>query len=132
MIHAAARWLARRTGRRGGFLAFLALIDWAYGQALVTATVTLHHPDFLLPLKTWGWIWIGMGFVAASGILARRDRVQYGAAATFKALWALLLVFEWTVQHVPQAWVSVVIWSGFTLITLLVSGWPEPPVKAVP
>ena len=121
------RAVLRRAGRRGAFLAFLALIDWAYGEALLTATVTARHPDFLLPLHAWGWIWAGMGFVAASGIFARRDRVQYGAAATFKAAWALLFVFEWTVKHLPQSWVSVVIWSGFALITLLVSGWPEPP-----
>jgi hypothetical protein len=117
----------RRLGRRGAFLLFLAVLDFAYGYALLTASIAALRasPDLLLPVHAWGWIWAGMGAVCLSGTLARRDWPQFGAAATLKTAWAAVYADIWIVQHGVNAWVSVVVWLTFALAVLVVASWPE-------
>ena len=114
-----------RVGRRGAFLAFLAVLDAAFGYSLLTVPrAALARADFILPVHAWGWTWIGTGVICASGILARKDRVQYTAAALLKTAWGLLYAWLWW-QGVPAAWVSVTVWLAFALVVVLVAGWPE-------
>jgi hypothetical protein len=124
-----ARWLARHAGRRGAFLAFLAVLDLAYGRALITSSVIplAHGPDFLLPLAAWGWIWTGTGAACAAGVLMARDRIPYTLAAALKGAWGVLYASIWVEGTAPDAWVSVAVWLTFSLTVLLVAGWPEPP-----
>ena len=136
-LRARAAATARRAGRRGAFLAFLSLLNWAYGYSLLTApAVQRRAADLLLPWTAWGVLWTAMGFVTAAGIFARRDRVSYGAAVTFKTAWGLVQLDLWFGHNVPRAWVGAVIWLGFAATVLIVAGWPEPgrgvPAPAVP
>ena len=131
-LRARAAAAARRAGRRGAFLAFLSLLNWAYGYSLLTAPAALRRAsDLLLPWTAWGILWTAMGFVTAAGIFARRDRISYGAAVTFKAAWGVLQLDLWFAHGVTLAWVGAVIWLGFAAIVLVVAGWPEPG-KTVP
>lgn len=123
-----ARWVITHAGRRGAFLAFLTVLDVTYGAALLNVPPEqLAHFDFLLPIHTWGWIWCGVGAIIATGILARRDRVQYSISAMFKAVWCFLYVYEWIEYGAALAWASVSVWGAFCLVVILVAGWPEPP-----
>jgi hypothetical protein len=126
-LRARAGWLARRLGRRGAFLCFLAVLDFSYGYALLSLSVPALRasPDLLLPVAVWGWIWIAAGAVCASGAPLRRDWPQFAAAATLKAAWAAVYADIWTVQHRTDAWVSVVVWASFALTVLVVASWPE-------
>jgi predicted membrane metal-binding protein len=120
----------RVIGRRGAFLAFLAILDILIGYSLFTA-VPAHPVDLVLPLRTWAYIWVGAGAFIATGILTRWDRVQYTAAAGIKAAWGLLYMNMWF-HAVPRAWVSVVIWLSFAAIIALIAGWPEFPPELPP
>lgn len=121
------RKLAGRAGRRGAFLIFLAILDASYGYALLSASVSALRagPDLLLPMHAWGWIWVGTGAVCLTGVMSRRDWVQFVAAATLKGAWAGVYADIWIVQHSANAWVSVVVWASFALTVLVVASWPE-------
>lgn len=126
--------LARRAGRRGAFLSFVSILDFSYGYALLEQAVAplRSRPDLLLPLTAWGWIWISAGVVCASGVLARRDRVQFAAVAALKTAWGALYAELWIIRHAPDGWVSMVVWLSFAVTILIISGWPENPPGARP
>ena len=126
------RWLVTRVGRRGAFLAFLAVLDLAYGYSLFAASAPQRLVNLLLPWQAWGVIWMVVGVACLTGVFALRDRVQFTLAATLKGAWGLLYVDVWLVQGLPRGWVSVVLWLAFALTVVLVSGWPEPPHLDVP
>jgi hypothetical protein len=120
--------LARKLGHRGAFLLFLAILDFSYGYALLSASVSALQasPDLLLPMHAWGWIWVAAGVVCLSGTVSRRDWLQFIVAATLKAAWAAVYADIWIVQNGTNAWVSVVVWASFALTVLVVASWPEP------
>jgi hypothetical protein len=132
-LRARVRRLGHRTGRRGAFLLFLAVLDLCYGYALTVMAVAplKHAPSYLLPVHVWGWIWIGTGAVCASGVFMARDWPQFTVAAAMQATWGLLWADLWIVQGVPGGWVSITVWLSFGLTTVLIGGWPEP-AAAVP
>lgn len=122
--------MARRVGRRGAFLAFLALLDLAYGWSLLETTPAQQRAlDLLLPWQAWAVIWLIVGAVCAAGTLLRTgaDRLAFSLAAALMTCWALVFVRVWLYDHLPRGWVSVVIWLAFAAVVLLVSSWPEPP-----
>jgi hypothetical protein len=117
-----------RIGRRGAFLAWLALIDLAVAWSLWTAPPSQAAAySMYLPPRTWAVIWAAAGLTALTGVPARRDRVQFAAAAAFAAGWAALTGGGWILRHIPEGWVQSLIWAGFAVIILLTASWPEPP-----
>lgn len=128
-LHAAARVpaaLARRAGRRGAFLGFLAVLDLAYGYSLLATAAPQRQLDLFLPWEAWGGIWAGTGLVCLAAVFSVSDRWAFTAAAFLKAAWAALAVDEWAVQGVPRGWVSAVVFGCLALTVLVVSSWPEP------
>ena len=128
------RQAARRVGRRGAFLLFLAALDIAYGYSLwVTTAAQRRSLDLLLPWQVWGLIWLATGAVCAIGAVLRTgaDRFAFGLAAALKAAWGAVFVRVWLYDHLPRGWVSVIIWLAFAAVVLLVSSWPEPPRRTV-
>jgi hypothetical protein len=125
-----ARRIAARAGRRGSFLAFLAILDLAYGYSLFYAPAGERVFDLFLPWQVWGIAWAAVGLLCAARVLAARDRIAFTAAACIKAAWALLFADVWIFQHYPAGWVSVVVWAAFGGAVLIISGWPEPPRAA--
>jgi hypothetical protein len=117
--------LGRRAGRRGAFLAFLTILDVAYGYALFATAAPQRALDLFLPWQAWGIIWMATGAVCSTGILLRRDRFQFTAAAALKASWGFLYADIWLVQHAPRGWVSVAVWLAFAATVLIIAGWPE-------
>jgi hypothetical protein len=123
-----AHRVIHRVGRRGAFLLFLTVLDVSYGKALLdTAVAALHHgPHLIFSQSVWGWVWIGVGLVALTGVPARQhDWLQFGVVAALKASWAALFADVWLVQHEPDGWVSLVVWLAFSLTVILVGSWPE-------
>ena len=120
-------WVRHRIGRRGAFLAFLALLDGIYGYYLIypPATLPIQARTFpLLPASVWGWWWVGTGVICLAGAFMRSDRVAYGFAAMLKAAWGLRFAYLWYLG-VPLAWISMTVWLVFAFIILIISGWPE-------
>ena len=135
MIGRKLRQAARRVGRRGAFLLFLAILDFGYGYSLIEVNLRQSlHADLLLPYPAWGIIWLSTGAVCAVGAVLRTgaDRFAFAAAATLKAAWGAVFVRVWLYDRLPRGWVSVIIWLAFAAVVLLVSSWPEPPRRALP
>jgi hypothetical protein len=121
----AVRWIQRHAGRRGAFLAFLTVLDLAFGYSVFELPrAALLQINILLPLHVWGWLWIGTGIICASGIFIQADRVQYTLAALLKTAWGLLYAYLWW-QGVPNSWASVVVWLSFAMTVVLIASWPE-------
>lgn len=122
------RALVHRAGRRGAFLAFLALLDLAYGYSLFATAAPQRLYDLLLPWEAWGWIWCGTGVVCLARVFGRKDRVAFSVQAMLFFSWGMLSLDEWLAQGVERGWVSVVLWVAFALASgLVVGGWAEPP-----
>ena len=120
------RALARRAGRRGAFLAFLTVLDLAYGYSLLVTPAAQRVLNLLLPWEAWGAIWIATGVLCAAGIFVFGwDRWAFPAAAALKVVWAGLFAEVWIAQAYPLGWVSVVVWLAFAGVVLIISGWPE-------
>ncbi len=128
-IRAALAWAdprPRRVGRRGLFLAFLTVLDAAYGYALLApppGAPALAYP--VVPPETWAIAWLTVAAVCASGILAPVARWQFVAAASLNTAWAARFAYLWY-RHVPQAWIGMMVWLAFAFTVMVISGWPEP------
>jgi hypothetical protein len=126
-LSARAARLARRTGHRGAFLLFLAVLDILFGYSLWATAAPQRLLDLFLPWEAWGGIWVAVGLVCIAGAASVTDRWAFAAAAALKAFWAALAADEWLFQGAARGWVSAVIWLCFALTVLVVSSWPEPP-----
>ncbi len=117
--------LLQKMGRRGAFLAFLAVLDLGYGYSLIA-----DKPSFnlLLPWNVWGWIWIGVGLFISTGILVRMDLWQYGVSALLKTTWGFVNFDSWLFREhgVSRGWVASIVWFSFAATVIVISGWPEP------
>lgn len=124
--------LVNRVGRRGAFLGFLAVLDWLYGWSLIAGPLP---PGVDLPWfhpYVWGAIWIAAGVVCMLGMPARRDWPSFTVAAAIKAVWAMVYARLWLGHHMPRAWVTMVIWLMFALVTVMIASWPEQTVIVMP
>lgn len=131
-VRNALTWVQRHVGRRGAFLAFLAVLDVLFGYSIFSVPrIALLDINTLIPITAWGWIWIGTGIAIASGVFLRVDRIQYTLAALLKTSWGLLYAYLWW-QGVPNSWVSVVLWLSFAMIIVLIAGWPEHRMRRPP
>lgn len=124
-VKVAGRALVHRVGRRGAFLAFLAILDYLYAVSLWPFQVPRHITLIVSP-KEWAAAWFVVALACTVGVFLRRDRVPYSIAAAIKACWSALYFHLWLVQHFPDAWVSAVVWLTFALIVVMVSSWPDP------
>lgn len=124
-LKSALIWVRWHAGRRGAFLAFLTILDFAFGYSIFSLPrVVFQHIDTVLPIHVWAWLWIAAGVVCASGVFMKTDRVQYTISSVFKTAWGLLYAYLWW-QGVPSAWPSVAVWLSFAMTVVLVASWPE-------
>jgi len=118
--------VARRTGHRGAFLGFLAILDFCYGYSQWAAPPLQRRLDLFLPWQGWAVAWLVTGAACLAGALVTRDWWAFTAAALLKAAWAAVMADTWLVQGVPRGWVSAVVWACFALTVLVVASWPDP------
>jgi hypothetical protein len=119
--------IARRIGRRGSYLLFLALLDVLFGWSLYTEPGILTKVyNLVLPVEAWGVIWFLVGIACLIQAFARQDRIAFTLAVALKIAWASVTLYSWlTLPTVPREWVSAIIWYAFAGITGIVSYWPE-------
>lgn len=124
----ALKWLNRKTGYRGKYLSFLALLDLAYGYSLLTSPAALTKTDLVLPYKVWGVLWVAAGCVCVAGAFMTVDRVAFACAALVKTAWSGVFFYLAVAGSSPfqRAWVGAVIWLAFAATTLMIASWPEP------
>jgi hypothetical protein len=125
-------WIRWHAGRRGAFLAFLTVLDFAFGYSIFALPrAAFVNIDTVLPVHIWAWIWIGAGVVCGSGIFMKNDRIQYTLSSVFKTAWGLLYAYLWW-QGVPNAWPSVVVWLSFAMTVVLIASWREEVKLTIP
>lgn len=129
------RRLLCHIGRRGAFLAFLALVDEVIGYSLTQplpfrlSRDVLYEPFVhVAPLKWWAGAWIGIGLVAALATVWHRARVvMFGLGTALKTAWALGYLAGW-IRHDSayiRGYQTAAIFASFAAVTLLVAGWRE-------
>jgi hypothetical protein len=119
-------WLAAKAGFRGLGLTAFATVCFAYGTALNLG----YRPTFFsalgLSIPVFGWMFIGLGVFALTGVLLRRDRWHYAICELGVWAWVILIATHWTA---PFGWGAAVSWMGVAGALLIASAWPEPPHK---
>ncbi|HZM83761.1 MAG TPA: hypothetical protein VFC19_49210 [Candidatus Limnocylindrales bacterium] len=129
--------LRRRIGRRGAALLFFAFLDIVYCLSLLTPTqaardsAALRFAAAVAPLWAWAGLWGTVGVVCLFCAFLRRDQVGFTAAIAIKVMWGLLLVGAQLFGDVERGYVSAAVWLALALLVGLISGWPEPPRRAV-
>ena len=120
--------LAFRVGRRGSFLLFLAILDFVYGYALIGIENPAYgHIDLLMPPFAWGVCWVLVGVVCFAEAFAHLDRLAFTMAVLLKFLWGSTMLLSWAFTDTnPYGWISATIFLTFSLLTAIISFWPEP------
>jgi PAS domain S-box-containing protein len=125
--------VARRAGRRGAFLLFLALLDILVALSLasppadVRANPAYHFIASILPLRVWAAIWAVTGLICAVHVFTRDDRVAYALACGLNIAWGCIYFHGWVFAGVERGWVGSFIWFAFGTIVAIISTWPEVP-----
>ncbi|MEV0382434.1 hypothetical protein [Nonomuraea sp. NPDC050643] len=123
---------SRTIGHRGTALLFFCLLDFVYGASMVLAPAeTLATPAYvflarLLPVPTWGAIWLGVGAVCLVQAFMRSDRLAFACASALKVGWGLVHLIGWIAVDLPRGYVAAAIWLAFAGFVQVISQWPEP------
>lgn len=129
------RWVNRRTGYRGKFLGFLAILDISVGYSLLALSPSQRVVDLSFPYPVWGCLWLVTGVICAVQSMMSKDRPAFTLAAFLKASWAMVYARFVIAGTLPGAWISLIIWLTFAATVMMISSWPEPlqpPVPPVP
>ena len=120
------RGFAARIGQRGAALAAGGCLDVLYGVGLAAGA---HGPSAtaaaqLLPLRNWGWIFIGIGVCLLARITAEpgRDRLPFTISVLLKTLWAALIVAYGFSHRLPGWWTSGMPWLALAAMMLIAAG----------
>jgi hypothetical protein len=126
---------ARRIGRRGAFLGFLALLDLVVGFSLtqplpfgLTAKVLYQPFVMIMPLRLWALWWISTGLVALVACVWTRIRpAMFGLGALLKTAWGLGYLVGWAADMPAfgRGYYGTAVWISFAFVTLTVAGWRE-------
>ena len=115
--------LAMRVGFRGlGLMAF-ACVCFGYGSSLELGYHPTFHAALTIATTTYGWIFIGLGAFALTGVLASKDMYHYTICALGVWAWVLLIATHWTA---PYGWGASVSWMGVAGALIIAAAWPEP------
>ena len=120
------KFLLDRIGHRGAFLLLLGSAFIFYGIGVLAQPYAYDiYPYKIIPWETWGYMWIGAGFISLFGAFRRLDRTSFTVATTASALWSI----RWfnAAFKMPHAglWATGFTWAVITGLILIVSTWPE-------
>lgn len=129
----AARWLAKRLGRRGRVLILFGGMEALYGLSIATdprygvvrGVGVLTH---MLPMPWWGGVWMLCGVIAVALAFEPRprlDRWGFAAATLPMSLWSGANLVAYVSGEFGQAWTSVCTWGCFVGVLIIVNRWPE-------
>jgi hypothetical protein len=129
------RHVACHVGRRGAFLAFLAVLDVVIGYGLtqplplgLTPRVLYAPMMDIAPLAVWAAWWVATGLLCAVAAVVYRLRwPTFGAAALVKTAWASCYLTGW-VEHLPlyaRGYQTALIYGLFAAVVMLIAGWRE-------
>ena len=124
------RWVRRRAGFRGAFLALLGAIDVLVGVYLLIADLPPAPHVILTDELIWGYTWIGIGTFLFTGVLASRDGMHFAAAALLKTAWAAEFVWLAVFGDArPQFGLLAAGWVLVAATVVLIASQPEKPKR---
>lgn len=122
-------------GRRGAFLAFLAVLDVIVGRSLIDTlpfglTAELVYAPFvaIMPITWWAAWWILTAAAAAAAAFIQRLRTAvFGCCALIKVAWGAGYLYGWSSDEpaFTRGYQTATIFFFFALIVVLISGWRE-------
>ena len=126
-------WIIGKIGRRGivyGFYGFIALFLGLGSIGNPPSSQAVNNIEMLLeiaPIQFWYVLWTLTGLVCTTSAIAKRLRWLSSALFTFLCFCFSLgyLSSEIFGEHANRAWVGTILYGGFGLTMLTISGWPE-------
>ena len=86
-----------------------------------------------LPLWTWAATWaftallcLIYAFAPPTPLGQRfKDWPAFTVGILVKVFWVLVILAGWASGAVERGWFSAIVWGGFALFVLVISGWRE-------
>lgn len=134
----AVRRLMRMLGRRGAILLSYGAVWSLYGYGVLVSPLP-SQPGLalaidLLPLRVWGWLWIGAGLIAlvSAWLPQGVDWLGFLTLPLIVLPWMLSYLTAWLQGVFPRGWIAAAVWAAIAVPVLVTAGWSEPPrVKRV-
>lgn len=142
VLHRAMQQLGRR--KRASVLLVVGFIFAVNGWVMAdTADLIQSSPaamrsyaahDDVMPLVTWGWVFIIVGATSAvAGFVARLPAwVGFGGLQLLATFWGLLFVASYFQTDYARALIGFTQWGLVAALLAITSGWEDPPAHPLP
>lgn len=118
--------MARRIGRRGVVLLFLALLDLLYPIGLAGQPSPARAGyEVIAPWQVWAGLWALTGVICLVQAFVHRDRLAFTAAVAMKIGWSAVAFLGWVGGVNPRGWLTAIVWLAFGGMVTVISTWTE-------
>lgn len=124
-----------RIGRRGACLLIFGFIPFAIGGALFVQPTdrsgknrTIPVLELIAPAEFWSVVWMVLGLtvmVCAFGSWQSHRR-GYVIGYTLPSIWGGAYLISWAFGDLVTGWISGLVYLGYSLLVIVISGWQEP------
>lgn len=89
--------------------------------------------DDVMPLATWGWVFIVVGTTSAvAGFVARLPAwIGFAGLQLLATFWGLLFVASYLQTDYSRALIGLTQWALVAALLAITSGWEDPPAHPV-
>jgi hypothetical protein len=121
-------------GRRGACLMIFGFVPFAIGGALFVQPTGVKGQsrgipvlDQIAPAACWSVIWMALGAAAFLCAFATRRGTGFGYVLAFllPLVWGASYLVSWLLGELVTGWISAVIYLGYSLLVMIISGWDE-------
>lgn len=124
-----------RIGRRGACLLIFGFIPFSIGGALFVQPTdrsgkprTIPVLEHIAPAEFWSSVWMLLGLTAMACAFFgwKAQRLGYVLAYGLPTFWGAAYLASWALGELVTGWVASIIYLGYSLLVIVISGWEEP------
>lgn len=93
---------------------------------------TIPVLEHMAPAEVWAGLWMFLGVLAMLCALGtwRSIRFGYVLAYVLPTFWGAANLASWALGELPAGWVACIVYLGYSLLVIVISGWEEPVVSS--
>jgi hypothetical protein len=123
-----------RIGRRGACLMIFGFIPFAVGGALFVQPTGVAGQSrgipvlvHIAPAPVWSIVWMVLGVTAVTCAFSTWRYIRFGYVLAFllPLVWGASYLISWMLGELVTGWISAVIYLGYSLLVMIISGWEE-------